>query len=109
MQGGGSAKAIYDAGAPVMKSQQVTDLGLDKATIKIVTNEATNVTVNYGILPSQIILSHSSANASAKLAFTSKGGVYATSDVTRHRSILAEVSSARRSSFVRAARMTFRS
>lgn len=62
--GGGSAKAIYDAGAPVMKSQQVTDLGLDKATIKIVTNEATNVTVNYGILPSQIILSHSSANAS---------------------------------------------
>ena len=48
-------------------------------------------------------------NASAKLAFTSKGGVYATSDVTRHRSILAEVASARRSTCVRAARMTFRS
>ena len=49
------------------------------------------------------------SNASVKLAFTSNGGLYSTLEVTRHRSIFAEISSARRFSLVSSARMTLRS
>ena len=49
------------------------------------------------------------SNASAKLSFTSKGGSYATVEVTRQRSSCAETSSARRLSFCSSRRMTLRS
>lgn len=54
------AKAYFDSVAPQMISQEVVNIGFDKATIKINTNEMTNVTVNYGAQPSQISLTRSS-------------------------------------------------